>query len=211
MLATFPLNLTLIVYLYERVCGRIKSFLSPHKAFHNAGIALDNADDFRRDVFGCIIRYRRAEVAVLLHPDSKIDRLQKLFGMDSGQDETSLVQCFRSLCGCTNTHCRERLADRKIKTCLFRQCAALSNDAKGIHLEAIVIMKAQRLMGNHTFVQDKAALFQPVSATWMTGIQYRHIIFFCHCIDCLEERIEVFRCVDIFLPVSGKQNVAAIF
>ena len=47
-----------------------------------------------------------------------------------------------------------------------------------VHLQAVVIMEAQRLMLNYALVQFKAACCQTVAGTRMTGIKKRHIVFF---------------------------------
>ena len=72
-------------------------------------------------------------------------------------------------------------------------------------------MEAQRLMLDHTLVQLETTLFQTLSAAGMAGVQNRHIVLFCHFIDCSEQRIEVFLGVDIFFPMGRKQNIFTLF
>ena len=85
---------------------------------------------------------------------------------------------------------------------LFRQCPAVRYDTEGVHLQAVVVVEAQRLMLYHTLVQLKATPLQPLTAAGMAGIQNRHIGLFRHLIDSREQRSEVFLGVDILLTVS---------
>ena len=45
----------------------------------------------------------------------------------------------------------------------------------------------------------------------MAGIQNRHIVFFRHSVNCAHQAEKVLFNVDIFLPMSGKQNVFSMF
>ena len=45
----------------------------------------------------------------------------------------------------------------------------------------------------------------------MTGVQDRHIIFFCHFIDRRKQAFEILFGIDILLAVGGKQDVSALF
>ena len=191
--------------------GLIGSLLPPHEAIHDAGIALDDPHDLCRHVLGGIIRHGSAEFAVFLHLHRQIDGLQQLLRMDAGEDKAALVQCLRPLGGGADAHRRERLADRQVKTRLLRQRAAVGYNAEGVHLQAVVIVKAQRLVGNDAPVQLESAFLQPLAASRMAGVQHRQVVLRRHGVHRRKERTEILLRVDILLPVSGEQNIFALF
>ena len=63
------------------------------------------------------------------------------------------------------------------------QRAGVGHDAEGVHLQAVVIMEAQRLMLDDPLIQREAALLQPLAAARMAGVKNRHIVFFGHLVD----------------------------
>lgn len=191
--------------------GLIGSLLPPHEAIHDAGIALNNPHDLCGHVLGGIIRHGGAEFAVFLHLHRQVDGLQQLLRMDAGEDKAALVQCLRPLGGGADAHCRERLAHRQVKTRLLRQRAAVGYDAEGVHLQAVVIVKAQRLVGDDAPVQIKAAFLQPLAASRVAGVQHRQVVLRRHGVYRREQGTEILLRVDVFLPVGGEQNVLAFF
>ena len=66
-------------------------------------------------------------------------------------------------------------------------------------------------MANHALVELEAGLLDAVTATRVAAVKYRHIIFFCNGVDCVEQAEEVFLCVDVFFAVSRKKDVFAFF
>ena len=131
--------------------------------------------------------------------------------MDARQNKAALVQCLRPLGGGADAYRRERLAHGQIKTRLFRQRAAVGHDTEGVHLQAVVIMKAQRLVGDDAPVQFKAAFLQPLTAPGVAGVQHRQVVLRRHGVYRREERTEILLRVDILLPVGREQNVLAFF
>ena len=121
----------------------ICSSLPPHKTIHDAGIALDDPCDLHGDVFRGIVWHWGAEFAVLLHLHCQVNGLQQLLRMDARQNKAALVQRLRALGGGADAHRRERLAHGQIKARLLRQGAAVRHDAEGVHLQAVIIVKAQ--------------------------------------------------------------------
>ena len=63
-------------------------------------------------------------------------------------------------------------------------------------------MESQRLVLNHARIQLESGSLQALAGTGMAGIEDRHIIFFRHLIDCIEQRHEVFLRVDVFFAVG---------
>ena len=131
--------------------------------------------------------------------------------VNTGKDEIPLIQCFRALSTGTNTHRRERVPYAGEEATLLRQRSTIGYHTEGIHLQAVVVMEAQRLMLDHTLVQLETTLFQTLSAAGMAGVQNRHIVLFCHFIDCSEQRIKVFLGVNILLTMGRKQNIFTLF
>ena len=191
--------------------GLIGSLLPPYKTIHDAGIALDDPRDLHGYIFGGIVRHRCAEFTVLLHLHCQINGLQQLLRVDAGEDKAALVQRLRPLGRGADAHCRKRLADRQVETRLLRQRAAVGHDAEGVHLQAVVIVEAQGLVGNDAPVQLKAALLQALAASGVAGVQHRQVILRRHGVDRREERPEILLRVDIFLPVGGEQDVFSFF
>ena len=191
--------------------GLIGTSLSPHKAIHDAGIALDDPRDLHGHILGDIVGHRCAEVAVLLHLHRQVDGLQKLLRVDARQDKAALVQRLRPLGGGADAHRREGLAHRQVEARLLRQGAAVGHDAEGVHLQAVVIVKAQRFVGDDAPVQFKAAILQPLAASRMAGVQHRQVVLRRHGIYRREQRTEILLRVDVFLPVGREQNVFAFF
>ena len=191
--------------------GLIGSLLPPHEAIHDAGIALDDPRNLHGHIFGGIVGDRCAEFAVLLHLHCQINGLQELLRMDTGEDKAALVQCLRPLGGGADAHCRERLAHGQVEARLLRQGAAVGHDAEGVHLQTVVIVKAQRLVGDDAPVQFKAAFLQPLTAPGMAGVQHRQVVLRRHGVYRREERTEILLRVDVFLPVGREQDIFAFF
>ena len=191
-------------------CAPLPVF-SPHKTIHDAGIALDDPRDLYGHILGGIVWHGGTEFTILLHLHRKVDGLQHLLRVDAGEDKAALVQRLRALGGGADAHSGERLADRQVKTRLLRQRAAVGAHAEGVHLQAVVIVKAQRLVGNDAPVQRKAALLQPLAASGVAGVQHRHVILRRHGVYRREERMEILLRVDVLLPVGGEQEVLPLF
>ena len=67
---------------------------SPDHLVHNTHIALYDAHHLGADVFIHIVGDGDAGEAVADEGDGDIHTLQKAFGVDAGEDEATLVQCF---------------------------------------------------------------------------------------------------------------------
>ncbi len=52
----------------------------------------------------------------------------------------------------------------------LRKRAAIGHNTEGVHLQAVVVMEAQRLMLNNALIQLKAALLQTFTAAGMAGV-----------------------------------------
>ena len=130
--------------------------------------------------------------------------------INTSEDKVAFVKCFRTLCRSTNAHSRERMSHAGKETAFLRQCTGVGHHAKGVHLQTIVVMEAQRLMLNHTLVKHEATLLQTLATTGMARVQDGHIVLFCHLVDSGEQRSEILLCVDVFLPMGRQKDVLSL-
>ena len=131
--------------------------------------------------------------------------------IDACQDETALIQGFRPLRGSADAHRRERVPHAGEETALLRQSAAVADHSEGVHLQAVVVVEAQRLMLDHPLVQLETGLLQTLFAAGMAAVQHGHIVLLRHFIDGSKKAHEILLRVDVLLPVGGKQNVLSLF
>lgn len=131
--------------------------------------------------------------------------------VDACQDETALIQGFGPLCGGADAHRREGVPHAGEEAALLGQSAAVADHREGVHLQAVVVVEAQGLVLDHPFVQLEAGLLQTFFAAGMAAVQHGHVVLFRHFIDGRKEAYEILLCVDVLLPVGGKQNVLALF
>ena len=131
--------------------------------------------------------------------------------IDACQDETSLVQSLGALGGGADAHRRERVPHAGEETALLGQSAGIRDHGEGVHLQAVVVVEAQRLMLDHPLVQLEAGLLQTLFAAGMAAVQHGHVVLLRHFIDGSKEAYEVLLRVDVLLPVGGEQNVLALF
>ena len=73
------------------------------------------------------------------------------------------------------------------KAALLRQCAAVGDDGKGVHLQCVIVEKAERLMPDNALIKNEAAALQPLRGTRMAGVEYGHIVFLRHLVYGGEE------------------------
>lgn len=131
--------------------------------------------------------------------------------IDACQDETSLIQSFGPLRGGADTHRRERMPYAGEEAALLGQSAGIRDHGEGVHLQAVVVMEAQRLMLDHPLVQLETGLLQTLFAAGMAAVQHRHIVLLRHFVDGSEEAHEILLRVDVLLPVGGEKDVPTLF
>ena len=131
--------------------------------------------------------------------------------VDACQNETALIQGFRPLRGSADAHRRERMPYAGEETALLRQSAAVADHGEGVHLQAVVVVETQGFVLDHPLVQLETGLLQTLFAPGMAAVQHRHIVLLRHFVDGSEEAHEILLCVDVLLPVGGKQNVLSLF
>ena len=134
-----------------------------------------------------------------------------MVAVNACQDEVTLVQCFGAFGAGADADCRERMAHGSKEAALLRQGTAIRHYAEGVHLQAVIIMEAQRLMLNDALVKHEAALLQTLAAAGMAGVKDGHIVLFGHFVDCSEQRGEVLLCVNVLFPVGREQDILSLF
>ena len=196
---------------YALACFLYVLIFSPHHAVYHVGVALYQLHHFRAHAFIHVVRHGQAVVAALGHLHCGVDALQQRVLIDTGQDEAALVQRLGALGGGADAHRREGLADTGVERAFLRQRAAVADDGVGVHLQAVEVVEAQWLVGNHARVEHKAAAFQALAAARVAAVEDGHVVLLGHGVHRLEEREEVRIRIDILLAVGREQDVAALF
>ena len=137
-----------------------------------------------------------------------MDGLQQAALADARQREAGLVQGLRALGGGADAHRRERAADRREEAGLLGQGAGVGDNREGVHLQAVVVVEAHRLVHAHARVQLEAGGLQALAGARVAGIKDRHVVFLRERVDRGEQAREVRLGVDVLLAVGGEQHVA---
>ena len=116
--------------------------LSPDHFVHHAGVGLDDLDHLGGYVFLHIVRHGNPQIAVPVHLNGGVHRLQKILFVNARQNEAALVQRFGALRGRADAHRRERMSHTGEEAAFLRQCTRIRYYSKGVHLQAVVIMEA---------------------------------------------------------------------
>ena len=189
----------------------VYKLLPPHHLIHDPRIALYDLHHLGGDILIYIVGHRDAMVTVGVHGHGRIHRLQEAVGVDARDEETTLVQGFGALCAGANAHGRERLADAREKRALLGQGAAVAHHGKGVHLQAVVVVEAQRLVLDDTWVELEATRLETLATTRMAAIKDGHVVLLGHLVDGCEETQEVLLCINVLLSVGAQQDVLAFF
>ncbi len=184
--------------------------LSPHHLVDDAGVALDDLHDLRADVFFDVVGHGDAVVAVCVHRDGSIDRLQERLFVDARDKEAGLVERFGAFGAGADAHGRERVADTREEGTFFGERAAVAYDGEGVHLQAVVIVEAERFVLNHALVELEATCGKAVTAARVAAVQNRHVVLFGHLVDGGKETVEVLLGVDVFFAMGAEQDVLAL-
>ena len=82
----------------------------PHHLVHYAHVALDDLHHLGGDIFIRVVRNRGAVVAVLDKFYSRVDGLEKSFGVDAGENKACLVERLGTFGRGTDADCRKRMS-----------------------------------------------------------------------------------------------------
>ena len=146
---------------------------------------------FGADVFFYVVGHGDSVVAVSVHRDRSIDRLQERLFVDTCDKETCLVERFGAFGAGADAHGRERVADTREEGTFFGERAAVAYDGEGVHLQAVVIVEAERFVLNHALVELEATCGKAVTAARVAAVQNRHVVLFGHLVDGGKETVEV--------------------
>ena len=126
---------------------------SPHHFVDDAYVALNDFHYLGADILIHIIGHRDAMLTVFAEFYGGIYSLEEALGVDTGNDEVTLVNGFRTLGRGADADGREGMAYTGKETALFGKGTAVADYGKGIHLKAVVVVEAERLMLDDTFVK----------------------------------------------------------
>ena len=149
-------------------------------------------------------------VAVGGHPDCELDGLQEPPGVDAAEYEAPLVEGLGPLGARPDADSRDGPADGRVERALLGKRAAVAHHAERVHLQAVVVMEAQRLLHAHPRVQPEPRRLQPVAAPRVAAVQHRHVVLLRHGVDRPEQAQEVPLRVYVLLPVRAQQDVPAL-
>ena len=130
--------------------------LPPDHLIHYPRIRLDNLHDFGRDVLIHIVGDRDAMVAVSIHCHCRIYCLQEAVLVNASDEEATFVQGLGALSAGADADSGEGMSDAGEKTAFLWQSATVAHHSKSIHLQTVVIVEAQRLVLDDTWVELEA-------------------------------------------------------
>lgn len=131
--------------------------------------------------------------------------------VDAREDEAGLVKSFGTLGAGADADGWERMSYAREEGGLLRECATVAYYSESIHLETVVVVKAEWLVLDDTWVKLESRLREAVAAARVAAVEDWHIVLLCHCVYGVEEAEEVLLRVDILLAVGAKENVPALF
>ena len=175
--------------------------LPPYHLVDDAYVALNDLHHLSTYVFIHIVGDRDAVVTVFAEFNRGIYCLQEALGVDAGNDEVAFVNGFGAFCTGADADGRERMTYTGEEAAFFGKRAAVADYGEGIHLKAVVVVKAERFMLDYALVELEATGSKAVAAARMTAIENRHIVLLCHLVDGGEKGEEVILCVDILFSV----------
>ena len=79
--------------------------------------------------------------------------LEQRFLVDSGNDEVTLVDGFGAFGAGADADGWERMAHTCEEAAFFRECTAIADYSKGIHLKTVVVVEAERFVLDDTWVE----------------------------------------------------------
>lgn len=164
---------------------------------------------FRTDVLVHIVGDGDTMLAVTAEFDGSINSLEQGILVDTSNDEVALVDGFRTLGRGTDADGGEGVADAGEEGGFFGKCAAIADDGKGVHLEAVVVVETEGLMLNDARVELEARGGKAIAGARVATVEDGHVVFLRHLVDSSEEGEEVFLRVNVFLTVSGQENELA--
>ena len=166
----------------------MSSLFSPNHFVDDADVALDDFHYLGTYILIHVIGDGDAMLTVFAELDGGVNGLQKALGVDAGYDEVPLVDGFGTLGGGADADCREGMAYAGEETALLGECAAVAHYGESVHLQAVVVVEAERLVLEDSFIEFEAAGGKAVAAARVATVEDRHVVLLCHFVDGVEER-----------------------
>ena len=176
--------------------------LPPNHLIHYPYVALDDFDDFGRDILVDIVGNGKAVISVLAEPNGGVDGLEQGFLVNAGDDEVAFVDGLGTFRAGANADGGEGMAYTGEETAFLGEGAAVADYGEGVHLEAVVVVETEGLMLEDSFIEFEAAGGKTIARTRVTAIEDRHIVFLCHFVDGAEEGQKVFLSVDVLFTMG---------
>lgn len=132
------------------------SEFSPNHFIDYTHIALYDLHDLGADILVHIVGNGDAMLAVTAELDGSINGLEQGLLVDTSNDEVTLVDGLGSLSRGTDTDGGEGVADTGEERGFLGKCSAITDDGKGVHLKAVVVVEAEGLMLNDARVKLEA-------------------------------------------------------
>ena len=136
------------------------------------------------------------------HGNGRLHGREHLLFPDTGQEEGTALQSFGPLGDGAEADGGEGKAVGAEEAALLRQGTAVGENAEGVQLQPVVIVKAQRRVDPDQGVEDPGMELQPLLGPGMTGVQDRLAVLLCQAIDGAQQGEERLLRVNIFLPVG---------
>ena len=96
-------------------------------------------------------------VAVAAEADSSIDGLEEAVLVDAGNDEAGLVEGLGALGAGADADGGEGMPHAGEETALLRQGTTVTDHSEGVHLQAVVVVEAERLVLDDAAVELETA------------------------------------------------------
>lgn len=95
-------------------------------------------------------------LAVTAELDGGVNGLEQGLLVDTSNNEVAFVDGFGTLCRGADANGGEGVADAGEKRGFLGKGPAIADDGKGVHLETVVVVEAERLMLDNTRVELEA-------------------------------------------------------
>ena len=95
--------------------------------------------------------------------NGSIYSLEQRLLVDTSDDKVALVDSLWTLCRCTDADGGERMAYAGEEATLFRKGATVTHYGEGVHLKAVVVVEAKRLMLDDTLIKLESRCCEAVA------------------------------------------------
>ena len=143
------------INVYDDIITRLLE-LTPHHLVDNAHVTLYNLHDLGADILVHIVGDGNAVLAVTAELDGGVNGLEQGLLVNTCNDEVALVDGLGSLGRSTDADGGEGVADAGEERGFLGKGAAIADDGESVHLKAVVVVEAEGLVLNDTWVELEA-------------------------------------------------------